>query len=128
MRKFKVNTDSFHYQIVRLGCDYLDPRPSNFCAYWATFITKMLIVAFAMMCMLVMIGGVAIVTYRDPMMVLSFVSLLAAVIIIPFVFIGFMMLATDKLQTSDGLVATKYKSHKQRVCPQVEYEDRKDGN
>jgi hypothetical protein len=140
MNNFIVDKNSFHYKLnyfMKTQIGNIDKRqfeyrlPSDFCSYWRmTFVSAFWLIIFVVVIVLLTTALVVQVA-TNPVMSLIVVGILLLFIGLVFSSIySYDYLKTlaenrrirkEKNNIPDGIVATKYKSWKQRYCPRVEY-------
>jgi hypothetical protein len=105
--------------------------PNNFCAYWRMTFLHFLLAAFLTCGAGILLGMLAVTAYNTP---IQFGIVTGIVILIISTIIGLIALThylsdaaenrrvyKEKNNIPDGIVVTKYKSWKSKICPRVEY-------
>lgn len=134
MKPFKINRNSWHYKLnqnffndYQYSMEYnWEPHHYNFCAYWRA---TMLRVFFATS-LTVGLGGVVTMlgvgVYNDPLgaviIIGSVLGFIATVVGIAASVTFFSDRKKAKADLPDSLFMQKYKAHKSKICPGVEYE------
>lgn len=131
MKVFKINRNTWHYKLNKHFFNESEhwmerswePRHSDFCSYWRATILRMLLVAILAVCTIAFVLMVGIFSYMHPWAALKTIGLIIAVIagIIGFVYL--LVFADKSKETLDkSLFVQKYRAHKSKICPMVEYE------
>jgi hypothetical protein len=131
MKPFKINRNSWHYKLNKNFLNgrsmYYDwePKHNNFCAYWRATMFRVL---FAGLLSLVCIGILSMlgaVVYTDPMGALAVVVSVIGILATVFGVIAFLQYLENRKKTNadkpDSLFMQKYKAHKAKICPMVEF-------
>lgn len=131
MKPFKIKKDSWHYKLNAnfMQGDFMERWEyfhSDFCSYWRATIGRLILAAFMVKGALVILAALAAIAtsfYFNPVES----ALAAAAIILICAFITFLVwLGTrnhNKPSKPDSLFMQKYKAHKAKICPMVEYEE-----
>lgn len=128
MKPFKIKKDSWHYKLNAnfMQDDFMERWEyfhSDFCGYWRATIGRLILAAFMLMGTLFILSAIAMAFYLNP--VESALGL--AAIILSGAFITFLVwLGTrnhNKPSKPDSLFMQKYKAHKAKICPMVEYDE-----
>jgi hypothetical protein len=133
MKPFVIDRNSWHYKLNRKFMneygwsdyrmeDQWEPRHNDFCSYWRATIFRMIAVAFIAVVSIAFIAMIGFVSYTHPWETLRVVGILIGVIV-GFIAIGFLFVLTDKSKEklNKSLFVQKYKAHKSKICPMVEY-------
>ena len=133
MKSFVINRNSWHYKLNRKFMneygwsdyrmeDQWEPRHNDFCSYWRATIFRMIGVAFVATGSIVFIAMIGSVVYMHPWETLRVVGTIIGVIV-GFIAIIFLSLQADKSKEklNQNLFVQKYKAHKSKICPMVEY-------
>lgn len=128
MKPFKIKKNSWHYKLNAnfmpdIYMERWEYYHSDFCSYWRATIGRLILAAF-MIGVVVLLGCmIGLAFYLDPVTSLSVVG--AAILVIGAVtfFAWFSTRNHHKPAKSDSLFMQKYKAHKEKICPMVEYED-----
>lgn len=140
MNNFVVNKNSFHYKLncfMKTTVGNVDKRqleyrlPRDFCSYWRmTFFSALwLTLLFLLVGLLAtaIISQVIIAPLTSAIVVGSGLAIVGFVIAMVYL-MEYLKDSTErkrehreKNNIPDGIVATKYKSWKQKYCPRVEY-------
>jgi hypothetical protein len=133
MKSFVINRNSWHYKLnqkfmneygwsgFRMENQW-EPRHNDFCSYWRATIFRMIGVTFFVFVILVFIAMVGSSAYMHPWETLRVVGTIIGVIV-GFIAIIFLSLQADKSKEklNQNLFVQKYKAHKSKICPMVEY-------
>lgn len=132
MNTFVVNKTSWHYRfLICTGVMHYElERRDNFCAYWRLVVWKLFVATVGALAGILLIGLLVYALYITPWVVGTMalqVLLFLMGIILP---IALWTYLEDKLKSfnksaksgeNTSLLATKYKSFKDKVCPSIEY-------
>jgi uncharacterized membrane protein (DUF485 family) len=133
MKPFTINRNSWHYKLNRKFMNEYgvsdrhmeyqwEPRHNDFCSYWRATIFRMVAVAFIAAVLTVFVTMIGFAAYTHPWETLRTVGIFIGVVA---GFIGFVMLfalaSTSKEKLNESLFVQKYKAHKSKICPMVEY-------
>jgi len=131
MKPFEINRNSWHYKLNKNFFNessmYYDwePKHNNFCSYWRATMFRLLfagILSFMCLGLLSMMGMSA---YNDPMAALSVVGTLVAIISIVVGVAALVSFFNNRKKANadkpDSLFVQKYKAHKAKICPSVEF-------
>lgn len=132
MKPFKINRDSWHYKLNKnffndVSMKYTwEPEHNNFCSYWRATMFRLLFAAALSLIAITMFTILGIGLYLHPIEFLIGFSLVVVMIAIP---VGTYLLVEflkDRNQAKgdkpDSLFVQKYKAHKSKICPMVEYD------
>jgi hypothetical protein len=134
MKPFTINRNSWHYKlnIKFLNDDNFSPRRiagwedrhSNFCSYWrATMFRLFFAFLFALVALLFVIG-LGNIIYNNPV---QFFSTIGFIILFLGSVVIFVLILEAKnnigKKYKDSLFVQKYKSHKSKICPMVEFKE-----
>lgn len=136
MKPFVINRNSWHYKLnagflndSAWRMDRWERRHSNFCSYWRATIIRVaaLIILASLFLGLLFVLGANL--YLHPLEGLIFVAalvvslgLIGGVIL----FLGWLEKRKENQETSDkpeSLFVQKYRTHKQKICPVVEFKE-----
>ena len=129
MKPFKINRNSWHY---KLNCHFLqdytiytmsywESTHSDFCSYWQATVSRIIVMAFFTALALLLLGLLGAAVYMDPIGAL--VGFSAAVGVIgTAIGIAAYIVNREKKEPSQSLIAQKYRAHKEKICPMVEFE------
>lgn len=132
MDTFIVNKTSWHYRfLLCTGVMYYDlRRRDNFCAYWRLVVWKLFVATIGALAGILLIGLLVYALYVNPWAV-GTVALQVLLFITGIILsIAFWEYLEHKLKNfndsaksgeNTSLLATKYRSLKDKVCPSVEY-------
>lgn len=139
MNTFKINRNSWHYKFNKnffnengyseyAMQDYWEPKHNNFCSYWrSTFIrmTLFLIIATLIVAVAAFLGFAVVMHTTDTLIaagvIIGFLAVVAISIVLVMVFNKGIKKGLDKIQNSDNLFIQKYRVHKSKICPILEY-------
>lgn len=137
MKPFVIDRNSWHYKFNKnfmneYGLsdyhmqDVWEPRHSNFCSYWRATVFRMILASILLCFSIIGIFVLAIGAYQHPVtafsIVLSFISFSAVILF----FFGIEKLKArnkSKENESESLLMQKYRAHKSKICPMVEYKE-----
>lgn len=134
MKAFKINRNSWHYKLNRHFFsdgglsnvsmqNHWEPRHSDFCSYWRATIFRLIAAAILVVIAFFALSGIGIAAYMHPYETLKVV---AGIIIFFGVVIGVIaaMVYFDKSKKKmeQSLFVQKYRAHKSKICPMVEYD------
>jgi hypothetical protein len=130
MKPFNINRNSWHYKLNKnfandCFMDNWEPRHNNFCSYWRATMFRVLFVAAIIAGATLLLTGLGIAIYANPVAVMTALGLVIAGITAVFLFAYW--LATEdepkysNKEPSQSLFAQKYRANKEKICPMVEY-------
>lgn len=134
MKAFKINRNSWHYKLNRHFfnehgiTDYRmeecwEPRHGDFCSYWRATIFRMIVAATLAVLVLFVLTGIGIAAYMHPYETLKVVAGVVGFFGVVFGIIATMVyIERSKNKLDQNLFVQKYKAHKAKICPMVEYE------
>jgi divalent metal cation (Fe/Co/Zn/Cd) transporter len=100
-----------------------EPRHNDFCSYWRATVFRMIGVALIIVLSAILIGTLGLATYIYPWETLKVVgSIVACIVIFVCILFVFAAASVSKERLDKSLFAQKYKAHKSKFCPMVEYE------
>ena len=126
MKPFKINRNSWHY---KLNCHFLqdstmrywESTHSDFCSYWRATISRLIVMAFFTALALILLGLLGAAVYVDPIGLLVWFCV-PAFVIGTAIGIAVYNVNRKKKEPSQSLIAQKYRAHKEKICPMVEFE------
>ena len=135
MKPFVINRNTWHYKLNKhffqeyehnMSYNW-EPRHNNFCAYWRATVFRVIFACFlaAGVVMALYLTGSAI--YYHPIDALILIGSLIGVIALFILTI----LISEKLKSRssnrepkpESLLVQRYRAHKSKICPMVEYEE-----
>lgn len=134
MKPFKINRNSWHYKLNKNffnNDDYCmeyrwEPKHNNFCSYWRATMGRMLVAAILSGMAIGCLIGLGYITYQDP---IATVAILGTIAGMGAIVVGGVLLLeylNNRKKTNadkpDSLFVQKYKMHKAKICPMVEYD------
>ena len=134
MKPFKINRNSWHYKLNKNffnNDDYCmeyrwEPKHNNFCSYWRATMFRMLFAAILGGMAIGCLAGLGYITYQDP---IATVAILGTIVGMGATVIGGVLLLeylNNRKKTNankpDSLFVQKYKMHKAKICPMIEYD------
>lgn len=134
MKPFIINRDSWHYRLNKSFLneegffkqrmqDYWEPRHNNFCSYWRATVFRMLGVSITVAVIIVLLSWLGYAVYMHPWGTVKVVSYAAVIVCaILLLFYMFYILDGNKEKMRNSLFVQKYKAHKSKICPEVEYD------
>jgi hypothetical protein len=137
MKSFKINRNSWHYKFNKnfmneYGLtDYSmqnnwEPRHSDFCSYWRATVFRAIWASVLLFFAGLIIFAAGIGTYNNPVAALSIV--LGGILFIGTVILFFFGIEKlkarnkSKVNEPESLLMQKYRAHKSKICPMVEYD------
>lgn len=132
MKPFKINRNSWHYKLNKNFFNdnsmYYDwePKHNNFCSYWRATMFRVLFATILTVILGSILTMLGVGVYNDPL-VFAFVfgsvlGLTATVVGIAASVTFFSNRKKAKADLPDSLFMQKYKMHKSKICPMVEYD------
>ena len=134
MKPFKINRNSWHYKLNKTffnnyeySMEYnWEPRHNNFCAYWRATMFRVLFAAILTAILGSILTMLGVGVYNDPLgaviVIGSVLGLIATMAVIAFTLQFFSNRKKAKADLPDSLFMQKYKAHKSKICPMVEYD------
>lgn len=137
MKDFKINRNSWHYKLNKNFFNedgvtdyrmqmYWEPKVNNFCAYWRATLFRFIFASLLLAGIITCVFVVGVLVISNPIKALIIVASIVGVVAAVIAFV-FLMITGDKakkrFEKSDGLVATKIKTYKSKICPSVIYEE-----
>lgn len=132
MKPFKINRNSWHYKLNKnfsngQNMHYeWEPKHNNFCSYWRATMFRMLFAAILSLGCIGILSMLGSVVYNDPVKSLfvvgSVIGLFATIIGIAMTANFFSNRKKANANKPDSLFMQKYKAHKAKICPMVEYD------
>jgi hypothetical protein len=135
MKPFKINRNSWHYKLNRKFFnaygdneyymhDSWEPRHNNFCAYWRATMFRVIFAIFLSVFVglfFFVLGGAV---YQHPIDFLISISSILGIIALGIivVFCTNWLQKREKKEVPESLFMQKYKAHKSKICPMVEYD------
>lgn len=128
MKPFKIKKNSWHYKLNAyfIQDNFMERWEyyhSDFCSYWRATIGRLILLAFMIVVGVLSGCMIALAFYLNPVMSLSVVGGIILVIAVSAFFAWFNTRNRYKPAKPDSLFMQKYKAHKEKICPMVEYED-----
>ena len=132
MKPFKINRNSWHYKLNKnffnessMQYDW-EPKHNNFCSYWRATMFRVLFASILILVLGFMLTMLGVVTYLEPLRVAIVVGTVLG-LIATIVGIAAIAVFTDHRKKAnadkpDSLFMQKYKAHKSKICPMVEYD------
>ena len=127
MKPFKINRNPWHYKLNRNFMQdpnmqyHWEPAHSDFCSYWRATVLRLIVAAFCLLVMFTVLTLIGAAVYMDPIGAL--VGFSAAVGVIgTAIGIAAYIVNREKKEPSQSLIAQKYRAHKEKICPMVEFE------
>lgn len=132
MKPFKINRNSWHYKLnknfvneTNMRYDW-EPKHNNFCSYWRATMFRVFfvtIMSIGIGFLLIMLGVGA---YNNPLAAVGVIgSLLGFFVVIVGIAFVVDLFSNRKKANADkpqSLFVQKYKAHKSKICPMVEYD------
>jgi hypothetical protein len=142
MKPFVINRDSWHYKLNRKFFnqwgdseyymhDSWEPRHNNFCAYWRVTMFRLVVAMFGSAVILMLLFGLGQAIYQNPWDTFKVVgSIVGAVLAFATIGVCGMFLSEylekrkyQNKEVPDSLFMQKYKAHKSKICPMVEFKE-----
>jgi amino acid transporter len=137
MKPFAINRNSWHYKLnSNLFNEYShsmefnwEPRHNNFCSYWRATTFRVLFAAFLISGIMLLLTGLGIAIYVNPVAVMTAIGLVIGIITIAILFAYLHNRIEERKysnkmlskEPSQSLFAQKYRANKEKICPMVEY-------
>ena len=132
MKPFKINRNSWHYKLNKnffnessMQYDW-EPKHNNFCSYWRATMFRMFFAAVMSLFVITMFTSLGFVIYLRPIQFLIGFLIAVGIIAIPVVTYLLVEFLKDRNKAKgykpDSLFMQKYKAHKSKICPMVEYD------
>lgn len=134
MKPFKINRDSWHYKLNRVFLNEYEhsmernwePRHRDFCSYWRATIFRVIVASILIFSFGVLFTGIGVATYSNPLMavgvVLNMVAGIASVVLVIWTSEKIKDRNKNDEYKSQSLFMQKYRAHKSKICPMVEYD------
>jgi hypothetical protein len=134
MKPFKINRNSWHYKFNKNffnNDDYCmerrwEPKHNNFCSYWRATMGRVLVAAILGSTVIGCLAGLAYITYHDPIATVSILGTVAGFGATVVGGVAFLQYLENRKKANakkpDSLFVQKYKAHKAKICPMVEYD------
>ena len=134
MKPFVINRNSWHYKLNRnfmnqyssyeSGMEYQwEPRHNDFCSYWRATVFRMIGVSLIAALSIMIIGLLGLNVYMYPWETLKVVgSIVGGIVFLVGMLFLFAAVSVSKERLDKSLFIQKYKAHKSKFCPMVEYE------
>ena len=127
MKPFKINRNSWHYKLNKKFMQdtnmqyHWEPAHSDFCSYWRATVLRLICAAVLTAFLTLILGVLAVVIYQEPIVTLSSIGITVGVVA---AVVGIFVYSEHrkKKEPSQSLIAQKYRAHKEKICPMVEYE------
>ena len=133
MKPFKINRDSWHYKFNMFFFNEYgfsnyamkhqwEPKHNNFCSYWRATIIR----AIVALCFIGVTCGIFVLIYNFPwesFLLVSTIILTIAAMAFPVLVIAKVeKLTSNKRNKPESLLMQKYRAHKSKICPTVDFE------
>lgn len=132
MKPFKINRNSWHYKLNKNFFNessmqyYWEPKHNNFCSYWRATMFRLLFAASLSLLAIAIFTSLGFVIYLRPIQFLIGFLIAVGIIAIPVVTYLLVEFLKDRNKAKgykpDSLFVQKYKAHKSKICPMVEYD------
>lgn len=127
MKPFKINRNSWHYKLNENFMQnshmyYWELDHNNFCSYWRSTVICLIVAAFCLLVVLTLLILIGAAVYMNPIGSLTIVGTFVGVIAAAVGIVSYSEHRTKK-EPSQSLIAQKYRAHKEKICPMVEYEE-----
>jgi len=131
MKPFSVNRDSWHYKLNKnfFNSDNMtytwEPKRSNFCSYWRATMFRLSFAGLLSIFGIGLLSMMGVGAYNEPMTALAVVGSIFGMILtivgIAATVSFFSNRKKAKSDKPDSLFVQKYKAHKAKICPSVEF-------
>jgi len=135
MKPFVIDRNSWHYKFNKSffnNDDYCmerrwEPKHNNFCSYWRATAFRMLFAGLISALVISLLAIMGLATYNDPIGVATFVGSIAGLFSVVVAIIAVSVYLDDRKKANadkpDSLFVQKYKAHKAKICPSVEFKE-----
>jgi len=135
MKPFAINRNSWHYKFNKNffnNDDYCmerrwEPKHNNFCSYWRATMFRMLFAGLLIALVLGLFTIIGLAIYYDPIGSAIVFGLILAILLSAVGVITVAAYLDDRKKANadkpDSLFAQKYKAHKAKICPGVEFKE-----
>ena len=128
MKPFKINRNSWHYKLNEKFMQdtnmqyHWEPAHGDFCSYWRSTVLRLIVLGFCLLVMFTLLTLIGVAVYIDPISSLAMVGTIVGVIASV---VGIFVYSEHrkKKEPSQSLIAQKYRAHKEKICPMVEFEE-----
>ena len=132
MKPFKINRNSWHYKLNKnffnessMQYDW-EPKHNNFCSYWRATMFRVLFASILILVLGFMLTMLGVVVYLEPLRVAIVVGTVLGLIATIVGIAAIAVFIDDRKKANsnkpDSLFMQKYKAHKSKICPMVEYD------
>lgn len=131
MKPFVINRNAWHYKLNKMTYHYGDDEwymknhweasHTNFCAYWRTTIFKLIWITFGISLIGIFLTFFAAIAYMHPVEVFTSVGIVIAFFGL-MIFLAYWATRISDKPKSESLFMQKYRAHKSKICPSVEFE------
>jgi hypothetical protein len=132
MKPFKIKKNSWHY---KLNANFMQDNfmsrweqyHSDFCSYWRATIGRLILAGFMLITTLFILSASCRLVYLNPVAATLTVGAILLVFALG-IFAAWLAAwlvnrSHNGPSKSDSLFVQKYKAHKAKICPMVEYEE-----
>lgn len=148
MKPFKINRESWHYKLnteffnefssndeipgphKRVMEKLWEPKHSDFCSYWQATVLRITVIIASILTVCAVLYFISFLVINYHQELVTFLILIAGVTIVMFILekvykgvVSFFSKEKPKKEKPESLIAQKYRAHKAKICPMVEYED-----
>lgn len=134
MKPFKINRNSWHYKLNKnfFNSDFnsmfysWEPKHNNFCSYWRATVLRMVFATALGLLAIAMVAALGHTAYNQPLpffgAIVVIVGFFSLIVGINLTIHGITNRNKQKSDKPDSLFVQKYKAHKSKICPKVEYD------
>lgn len=132
MKAFKINRNSWHYKLNKHFFNtyahtmefHWEPKHKDFCSYWRATIYRMLTIVALIIGAIagVIIFGAAVYFHTvQTFSVIASVLVVAAIVAAGVILSEKLENRTKPKTKPESLLAQRYRAHKERICPIIEF-------
>jgi H+/Cl- antiporter ClcA len=136
MKPFVINRNTWHYKLNQrffnpydFRMERWEAKHADFCSYWRATIFRVVFASLLASGVIAFLFAIGRAFYFEP-----FASFITMSVIVGFLamLVGFALLTeylkernynSKKVDKPESLLAQKYRAHKQKICPMVEFKE-----